>query len=392
MNVRIVCVTSELWEKAADFLDARVSDLERATRLRRDAISVTSDPSGIAMSPCSTQLWARDVGKEHDECTCYFRHWFRKVDGKLEAMRFSHLALMKLVRACVWQALLYEYVTGKLCGRHAVRLRVEDELEHYSNCSNKKLVKRIGMLAQDMFNLVKCNLNAIDKPLNSIGLGMAERMVIHMQKLDYRNARKGWSNRAARKRIVERLVESGLWDIPTRTEQEAYIGTFISTYSGLKADAVRKIIRSLSMVYDSETGECLLKAWSKEEISRIRSEGRLKCTHEKVMSRVAEIQAKKARGERLSGAERKFKSKNKHLFESVTLEAEICNRKQELQISSTLVTLPADPSKAGKEPRKTTKEASKGSRKPKKGNLKPNLSLKDSYGQNTETGNRRKQE
>ena len=87
------------------------------------------------MSPCSTQLWARDVGKEHDECTCYFQHWFRKVDGKLEAMRFSHLALMKLVRACVWQALLYEYVTCKLCGRHAVRLRVEDELEHHSNCS-----------------------------------------------------------------------------------------------------------------------------------------------------------------------------------------------------------------------------------------------------------------
>ena len=276
MNVSIVCVTSELWEKAAGFLDARVSDLERATRLRRDAISVSYDNEGIAMSPCSTQLWARDVGKEHDECTCYFRHWFRKVDGKLEAMRFSHLALMKLVRACVWQALLYEYVTGKLCGRHAVRLRVEDELEHHSNCSNKKLVKRIGMLAQDMFNLVKCNLNAIDKPLNSIGLGMAERMVIHMQKLDYRNARKGWSNRAARKRIVERLVESGLWDIPTRMEQEAYIGTFISTYSDLKADAAKNIIRSLSKVYDSETGECLLKAWSKEEISKIRSEARLK--------------------------------------------------------------------------------------------------------------------
>lgn len=392
MNVRIVCVTSELWEKAADFLDARVSDLERATRLRRDAISVTSGPSGIAMSPCSTQLWARDVGKEHDECTCYFRHWFRKVDGKLEAMRFSHLALMKLVRACVWQALLYEYVTGKLCGRHAVRLRVEDELEHHSNCHGNKLIKRIGMLAQDMFNLVKCNLNAIDKPLNSIGLGMAERMVIHMQKLDYRNARKGWSNRAARKRIVERLVESGLWDIPTRTEQEAYIGTFISTYNDLKADAVRKIIRSLSRVYDSETGECLLKAWSKEEISRIRSEGRLKCTHEKVMSRVAEIQAKKAHGERLSGAERKFKSKNKHLFESVTLEAETCNRKQVLQVSATLVTLPADPPKGSKEPRKAAKEAGKGSKKPKKGNLKPNLSLKDSYGQNTEFGNRRKQE
>lgn len=384
MNVRIVCVTSELWEKAAGFLDARVSDLERATRLKRDAISVSYDNEGIAMSPCSTQLWARDVGKEHDECTCYFRHWFRKVDGKLEAMRFSHLALMKLVRACVWQALLYEYVTSKLCGRHAVRLRVEDELEHHSNCSGEKLIKRIGMLAQDMFNLVKCNLNAIDKPLNSVGLGMAERMIIHMQKLDYRNARKGWSNRAARKRIVERLVESGLWDIPTRSEQEAYIGTFISTYSDLKADAARNIIRSLSRVYDSETGECLLKAWSKEELAAVKRETMLRKSCEHTEQRVLELQAKIARGERLSGAERKFKSKNKHLFESVTSVTETCNRKQVLQVSATKVTLPSDPPKGSK--------GSKGSKEPRKRNQKPNFSLKDSYGQNTETSNRRKQE
>lgn len=392
MNVRIVCVTSELWEKAADFLDARVSDLERATRLRRDAISVTSDPSGIAMSPCSTQLWARDVGKEHDECTCYFRHWFRKVDGKLEAMRFSHLALMKLVRACVWQALLYEYVTGKLCGRHAVRLRVEDELEHYSNCSNKKLVKRIGMLAQDMFNLVKCNLNAIDKPLNSIGLGMAERMLINFKGLDYRNARKGWSNRKFRRAIIQQLVDSGLWDIPTRTEQEAFIGTFISQYDNLKVGAAKDIIRALYNIFDTETGECIMKILTKEELSKIRSEAKLKSTAERVAQRASEIQAKIARGEALSGAERKFKSKNKHLFESVTLHSTICKEEQVLQNVTCKVTLPADPPKAGKEPKKATKEASNGSKKPKKGNLKPNLSLKDSYGQNTETGNRRKQE
>ena len=392
MNVRIVCVTSELWEKAADFLDARVSDLERATRLRRDAISVTSDPSGIAMSPCSTQLWARDVGKEHDECTCYFRHWFRKVDGKLEAMRFSHLALMKLVRACVWQALLYEYVTGKLCGRHAVRLRVEDELEHYSNCHGNKLIKRIGMLAQDMFNLVKCNLNAIDKPLNSVGLGMAERMLINFKGLDYRNTRKGWSNRKFRQAIIQQLVDSGLWDIPTRTEQEAFIGTFISQYDNLKVGAAKDIIRALYNIFDTETGECIIKILTKEELSKIRSEAKLKSTAERVAQRASEIQAKIARGEALSGAERKFKSKNKHLFESVTLHSTICKEEQVLQNVTCKVTLPPDPSKAGKEPRKATKEASNGRKKPKKGNLKPNLSLKDSYGQNTETGNRRKQE
>ena len=390
MNVRIVCVTSELWEKAAGFLDARVSDLERATRLRRDAISVSYDNEGIAMSPCSTQLWARDVGKEHDECTCYFRHWFRKVDGKLEAMRFSHLALMKLVRACVWQALLYEYVTGKLCGRHAVRLRVEDELEHHSNCSGEKLIKRIGMLAQDMFNLVKCNLNAIDRALNSVGLGMAERMLINFKGLDYRNARKGWSNRNFRRTIVQRLVDSGLWDIPTRTEQEAFIGTFISQYDSLKVGAAKDIMRALRNVFDSETGECIMKTLTKEELSAIRSEAKLKSTAEQVMSRVAEIQAKIEQKVTLTGAERKFKSKNKHMFESVTLHGTICKEEQVLQNATCKVTMPADPPKAGKEPRKAASIGSKGSRGPRKGNLKPNFSLKDSYGQNTETGNRRR--
>ena len=163
-------------------------------------------------------------------------------------------------------------------------------------------------------------------------------------------------------------------------------------YSDLKADAAKSIIRSLSKIYDSETGECLLKAWSKEELAAVRRETMLRRSCEHTEQRVAEIQAKIARGEALSGPDRKFKSKNKELFESVTRVATFCNRKQELQISSTLVTMPSDPSKGSKEPRKVAKEASKGSKEPRKRNLKPNLSLKDSYGQNTETGNRRRQE
>ena len=178
MSSRVVCISSMMWDKSVEFLEDRVSDMERATHLKRSSASVLHDDNGIAMSPCTTQLWARDVGIEHDEWTCYFRHWFKKVDGKLVAMKFSHLALMPLVRSCVWQALLYEHVTGKLCGRHAVRLRVEDELTFHSNCSDRMTIKRIGMLAQDMFNLVKNNLNASSDRLSRSGLAMAERMVM----------------------------------------------------------------------------------------------------------------------------------------------------------------------------------------------------------------------
>lgn len=380
MNVRVVCVTSELWEEAAGFLDARVSDLERATRLRRDEASVLSG-DGIGMSPCTTQLWASDVGIEHEEYTCYFRHWFRKVDGKLEAMKFSHLALMPLVRACVWQALLYEFITGMLCGREAVRLRVEDELTSYSNCVDKHLVKRIGILAQDMFNLVKCNLSAKDRPLNRVGLGMAERMVIHMQKLDYRNKRKGWSNRAFRKYIVAQLVDSGLWDIKSRQEQEAFIGSYISSFSNLKVTAAKDIVRSLSRVFDTETGECILRPWSKEELNAMRRETLLKRTWGATSERAAAIREKIAKGERLTGAERKFKCKHKELFEGVTKVETICKVSIDIQN----VPIPVTPKSKGK-PRLAKESKSMARYNP----TEPIIFSIDSYGDISHPCNRRR--
>lgn len=348
-----------MWDKAVEFLENRVSDMERATHLKRSSVSVLHDDNGIAMSPCTTQLWARDVGIEHDEWTCYFRHWFKKVDGKLVAMKFSHLALMPLVRSCVWQALLYEHVTGRLCGRHAVRLRVEDELTFHSNCSDRMTVKRIGMLAQDMFNLVKNNLNASSDRLSRSGLAMAERMVINMNGLDYRNARRGWSNRILRRDIVQRIASTRIWDIPTRTEQEAFIGTWLSSFPRLKGTAVKDIIRTLSTIYDRETGECLLKPWSKDELAVIRKEARTKGTHEQVMTRFAEIQAKIEHGIPLTGSERRFKCYHKELFDSVTNESTICNRKQSIQNAVSFVTPASKAKVADLESREARLNASK---------------------------------
>jgi hypothetical protein len=348
-----------MWDKAVEFLEDRVSDMERATHLKRSSVSVLHDDNGIAMSPCTTQLWARDVGIEHDEWTCYFRHWFKKIDGKLVAMKFSHLALMPLVRSCVWQALLYEHVTGRLCGRHAVRLRVEDELTFHSNCSDRMTVKRIGMLAQDMFNIVKNNLNASSDRLSRSGLAMAEQMVINMNGLDYRNARRGWSNRILRRDIVQRIAATRIWDIPTRTEQEAFIGKRLSSFTRLKGTAVKDIIRTLSTIYDRETGECLLKSWSKEELAVIRKEARTKGTHEQVMTRFAEIQAKIEHGIPLTGSERRFKCYHKELFVSVTNESTICNRKQSIQNAVSFVTPASNAKIADLESREARLNASK---------------------------------
>ena len=359
MSSRVVCISSMMWDKAVEFLEDRVSDMERATHLKRSSVSVLHDDNGIAMSPCTTQLWARDVGIEHDEWTCYFRHWFKKVDGTLVAMKFSHLALMPLVRSCVWQALLYEHVTGKLCSRHAVRLRVEDELTFHSNCSDRMTVKRVGMLAQDMFNLVKFHLGSSERPLNRVNIGSAERMVINMEGLDYRNARRGWSNRKLRRRIADNIVDSGIWNLGTRSEQEAFIHRWLSVHNELKNTAPAAISRILSQYHDAETGECLLKPWSKEELSAIRSEARTKGTHEQVMTRFAEIQAKIEHGIPLTGAERRFKCYHKELFTSVTQQAEICNRKQSIQITASSVTPSQKPAVADLESREARLNASK---------------------------------
>ena len=318
MTSRVFCVSEQLWEQASEFLENKILGLEKIFHLNREECQVLSSDSGVEKSPCTTQFWHRDVAIEHSETTSYFRHWFKKENGVLKVLKFSHLALMPLVRASVWQALLYEFVSGKLCGRNAVRLRVEDELEHYSNLTSKKLIKKIGVLSQDWFNLVKEHLMSKNCPLNRVSLGAAEKLVVSLPGLDYRNTRKGWSNRNLRRTLAERISHSGFTELKTRKEQEAFIFRYISYNSGLKQDAAKAIIKILGNLFDASTGECILKPWSPEELSEIRREARIRGTSDQVMQRALLIQSKIQKGERLTGAERKFKSVHKELFEGVT--------------------------------------------------------------------------
>ena len=318
MTSRVFCVSDQLWEQASEFLENKILGLEKIFRLNREECQVLSSDSGVEKSPCTTQFWHRDVAIEHSETTSYFRHWFKKEGNSLKVLKFSHLALMPLVRASVWQALLYEFVSGKLCGRNAVRLRVEDELEHYSNLASKKLIKKIGVLSQDWFNLVKEHLMSRNCPLNRVSLGAAEKLVVSLPGLDYRNARKGWSNRNLRRTLAERISHSGFTELKTRKEQEAFVFKYISSNTELKQDAAKAIIKILGNLFDAETGECILKPWSAEELSEIRREARIRGTADQVMQRALLIRSKIQKGERLTGAERYFKCKHKELFEGVT--------------------------------------------------------------------------
>lgn len=348
MSSRVICISAQMWDKAAEFLEERVVELEDSFHIKREQATVSHDINGIYMSPCTTQLWSRDVGMEHDEWTCYFRHWFKKEDGRLKCCRFSHLALMPMVRSCVWQALLYEFLKNKLCNRHAVRLRVEDELTHHSNCSNPMTIKKIGMLAQDWFNLIKCHLGASERPLNRTGLASAEAITINMPGLDYRNERKGWSNRKLRRELAERIASSNFGEIPTRREQEAYAHRWLAVDNDLKQSAVKAVMKLLARYCDPESGEMLLKPWSKDELASIKSEAKTKSAREQVERRAAEIAEKLANGIRLNNSERMFKSRHKELFGSVTLhipncnsvteQNTICKRKQSLQIDLCSVT------------------------------------------------------
>lgn len=333
MSARVSCVSNELWYDAVCKLEQRVLNLEKVFKCGKQ---VSHDENGVRMSPCTTQLWRRDVRMEHDEYTCYFRHWFKKVDGVLQVCKFSHLALMPLVRSCVWQGLLFEFVTGTLCGREAVRLRVEDELEHYSNLTSSQIRQSAGMLAQDFFNLVKNHLGAARTPLTRSGLGAAEKIVVSLPGLDYRNSRKGWSNRKLRKEIAQQIIDAGVASLPTRKEQEAFVWKWIGQNSDLKQSAPSAILRLLCNYCDVETGEVAIKPWSKSELSEIRKEARERGTAEKVMSRANAILDKIQKGEKLTAAERKFKCVHKDLFpqkssseakESVTEQTPICKCK-----------------------------------------------------------------
>lgn len=316
MKALVTNISAELWYEAAESLRLRVEELKRVFRC--DEVAVSWNESGIEKSPCTTQLWRRDVATEHDEYTFYFKHWFKKtLDGKLQVCRFSHLALMPLVRACVWQGLLAEFVTGRLLNRDAVRLRVESELEQYSNLTSPDQIKKIGMLAQDFFGLVKNHLGATWRPLNRAGLGAAERIVVNLPGYDCRSARKGWTNRKLRKILAQRIVDAGIADIPTRKEQEAFIWRWLGCEQDLKQSAAGAILKILCNYFDGETGEVVIKPWKKEELAEIRREARLRGTMEQVMARADAIRQKIKRGVALTGAERYFKCKHKEFFEDL---------------------------------------------------------------------------
>lgn len=314
MKALITCVSAQLWQEAAERLRFRVEELKRT--LKCDEVIVSWDENGLEKSPCTTQLWHEGVRTEHDEYTCYFKHWFKKTDGKLQVCRFSHLAMMKLVRSCVWQGLLAEFVTGRLLNRDAVRLRVEDELEHYSNLNDRETIRKIGTLAQDFFGVVKNHLGATWRPLNRAGLGAAERIVVNMPGYDCRSKRKGWSDRKARREIAQQIVDAGLAELPTRGEQEAFVWRWIGANDRLKQGAAGAILKLLCRYYDAETGEVVIRPWQKEELSEIRREARERGTFESTMNRAQALREKLLRGETLTRAETCFKSRHKELFEA----------------------------------------------------------------------------
>jgi hypothetical protein len=312
MKHRVTCLTENFWYEAVEYLEKYIASLKTSTKCTDTKVDY--DVTGIEKSPCTSQLWKKCVGIEHDEYTCYFRHWFRNVDGSLQTCRFSHLAMMPLIRSCVWQGLLAEFVTDKLLGREAVRLRVENELEHYSNLSSLDLRCKIGILAQDFFGVIKNYLKATDKPLTKSALGAAEKIVVNTSGADYRNARKGWSNREERKNLAQQIIDSGIAELKTRREQEMFIWGFFGDNATLKQDSPKAVLRLLTKYIDIDTGECVIKRWSKEEIRENCREVKLKANFERTSKRVFEVCKKIKNGQKLSNADRQFKFTHKELF------------------------------------------------------------------------------
>lgn len=310
MTSKIVCVSDQKWEESVNKFKER---LEKLSQLLECGTSVEHG-DGVELAPCSPGLWHKDIGTEHEEYTCYFRRWFRKIDGKAVTCKFGSSALMPLIRSCVWQTLLAEFVTGRLAGRDAVRLRVEEELEHHSNLGSSELRHKCGMMAQDFFGLVKNHLKAESRPLNRVGLGSAEKMVINLPGLSYRSARKGWSNLKLRRLLAQQIIEAGVGELKSRKEQEAFVYRYLSCCGELKQSAPQAILNLLKNYFDSETGETLIKGWSPEELSEIRKEAREKGCAEKLLKRSEEILSKIRSGEKLNTAERIFKSRHKELF------------------------------------------------------------------------------
>lgn len=234
-RLKVINVTRETWEETIAALRGKA----RSKAFDKDVRKVPYDRrNGITKIPVRHDDWAQKVGYEHDYGVRWFSVACTKKDGVLTPQTIGHTQFVSLAVSILWNSAMYAFFTGKWPSDDAAYVTAMEHLKR-SNCP-EDLARDACSAVQEYCDTFLGMVVSSDGTINRSGLGVLEQ-------LHGKICRNGGKcvNRRLRRKIADRLYESGIAYAESREEQEAMIAAAVRDDPRLKKCASNGIRRLL---------------------------------------------------------------------------------------------------------------------------------------------------
>lgn len=302
-------VTEDMWYKTIDKMATITNRILKLYGPSTGKALFSED--GLPQIPITNKQWCQWVHYEHDEKTFWFRPLHRiSLSGFYTKETYGPDTAISVAKSICWNAAVYIHTLKKPIGTESVRKAMKQSLILDSSCPDKL----IDVVIESANRLCHVLLNAVSSEEGEIN-----RCALYFlqEDLQARLGPRNCVNKSLRRHICNRLIVEGIATKKTRTEQQNMIRRAIISESRLKYNAVRAIERMLTsdpVLLNLNHGASILLPYTKKELKAILHDTHMAGVMQNNMLRAQEIKCKMKAKIPLTGAERKFKSKNKHLF------------------------------------------------------------------------------
>lgn len=303
-------VTLESWQGSLSIIN-QLKDYVSETFGETEGVVPYSD-DGLSQVPVTNKQWAKWVGYEHDEQTLWFRPAVkRQLNGFFVRQPYGAKTVLHLARSVVWNATLYIHFLRKPLHPRAMFKAFVQSLMRDSTCPQDLVEPLASQLSRICYRVIAVICD---------GNGRINRCGIQFLKdnLDTTLHKRSCTNRTLRRNVCLQLVAQGIGGLETRIQQRNRIIRVLNGYPALKGSAVRSIERMLTKdgeLLKMNGGVAILLPYAKSELKVLRNNTPNDSKRGSALERVKYLQEKIARGEKLTAAERTFKSRHKDLFE-----------------------------------------------------------------------------